>query len=217
MNYRLTGIRGHLAYVPLPDVEDGQNGGAGDGAADKGVTDGAGAEYKAPASQADLDRIIGERVARERAKFADYGDLKTKAAAHDQALEAAKTEQEKAVDAARKEGEQTATERSHARLVGAEARALAAEAKFRNPAIAVRSIDLAGVKVGADGEVDAEAIKAALKTLADSDPYLVDDGKPAVVKPRPDLSQGGGGATDDKPSVSAGRDLYRDRHGKKTA
>lgn len=36
-------------------------------------------EFKAPASQADLDRIIQDRVARERAKYADYDDLKATA------------------------------------------------------------------------------------------------------------------------------------------
>ncbi|WP_419704980.1 hypothetical protein [Promicromonospora sp. NFX87] len=35
--------------------------------------------YTPPASQADLDRIVAERLSRERAKFADYDDLKTKA------------------------------------------------------------------------------------------------------------------------------------------
>ena len=96
-----------------------------------------------------------------------------------------------------------------------EARALAAEAKFRNPALAVRAIDLTGVKVGDDGEVDADAIKAKLKTLSDAEPYLVDDGtKPA---PKADPSQGGGGGNDDGTSVSAGRDMYTAKHGKKSA
>jgi hypothetical protein len=33
------------------------------------------AEWTPPASQADLDRIIEKRLAREKAKFADYDDL----------------------------------------------------------------------------------------------------------------------------------------------
>jgi hypothetical protein len=36
-------------------------------------------EWTPPASQADLDRIIEERLARERAKFADYDELREKA------------------------------------------------------------------------------------------------------------------------------------------
>ena len=38
-----------------------------------------GSEFKAPASQADLDRIIQDRVARVKASYADYDDLKAKA------------------------------------------------------------------------------------------------------------------------------------------
>jgi hypothetical protein len=56
--------------------------------------------FTPPASQADLDRIIGERVARERGKFADYDDLKTKAAEYDKAAEATKSEIQKATERA---------------------------------------------------------------------------------------------------------------------
>lgn len=37
-----------------------------------------GTEFKAPATQADLDRIIQDRVARVKNQYADYDDLKTK-------------------------------------------------------------------------------------------------------------------------------------------
>lgn len=36
--------------------------------------------FKAPATQADLDRIVQDRVARERAKYADYDAVKAEAA-----------------------------------------------------------------------------------------------------------------------------------------
>lgn len=166
-------------------------GGAEDGAGDDKGDDGKGGDktFEPIASQADLDRILGERLARERAKFADYADLKTKAEAHDKALEAARTDQEKAVEAAKSEGRTEALTAANTRLVSAEARALAAEARFRNPALAVKAIDTSGIKVADDGTVDADAIKAALKTLADAEPYLIDDGKRAA--PKPDPSQGG--------------------------
>lgn len=48
--------------------------------------------FTPPVSQADLDKIIGERVARERAKYADYADMKAKAARLDAAEAASKTE-----------------------------------------------------------------------------------------------------------------------------
>lgn len=174
------------------------------------------AAYTPPATQDDLNRIVGERLAREREKYADYESLKEKAAAHDAAIEAAKTEAEKAVDAARKEGESTATERANARIVGAEARALAATEKFRNPAAAVKLLDLSGVTVGADGEVDADAIKTKLKALAESDPYLVDDGKKPA--PKPDPTQGGGGGGDKtRLGDLSGTELYDRLHPKKAS
>ena len=55
--------------------------------------------YTPPATQADLDRIIGERVARERAKYADYTDLKAKADRLAQLEEASKTEAQKQAEA----------------------------------------------------------------------------------------------------------------------
>ncbi|WRS29616.1 hypothetical protein U6G28_08820 [Actinomycetaceae bacterium MB13-C1-2] len=51
-----------------------------------------------PASQEALDKIIGERVNRERSKYADYEDLKKKAAEFDAIEEAQKTEAQKQAD-----------------------------------------------------------------------------------------------------------------------
>jgi hypothetical protein len=52
----------------------------GAGTAPAGEPNDQGSTYTPPATQADLDRIIGDRVARERGKYADYDDLKAKAA-----------------------------------------------------------------------------------------------------------------------------------------
>lgn len=49
-------------------------------------------------SQDDLNRIIADRVSRERNKFADYKDLKAKAAKLDEIEEANKSELQKATD-----------------------------------------------------------------------------------------------------------------------
>ncbi len=192
-----------------------EDGGDGEGDKEKSGDKGAG-DFTAITSQADLDRIIGTRLARERESKADYDDLKKKATEYDKAMEAARTDQEKAVDAARKEGETAALDRANVRLVSAEARALAAEAKFRNPSLAARSIDLKDVKVNDDGSVDADAVKAKLKALSDSDPYLVDDGKKPA--PKPDQSQGGGrGTARGKLQDLDGDSLYDRLHPKKTS
>lgn len=53
-------------------------------------------------TQAELDAILGDRLARERAKFADYDALREKAGKYDAQEEAGKTELQKATDKAAK-------------------------------------------------------------------------------------------------------------------
>ena len=53
-------------------------------------------EENAVFTQEDVDRIVGDRLSRERAKYADYDALKEKAARWDAAEEANKTELQKA-------------------------------------------------------------------------------------------------------------------------
>lgn len=56
--------------------------------------------FTPPASQDEFNRIIADRLSRERAKFADYDDLKTKAGEFDKLTEAQKTDAQKANDRA---------------------------------------------------------------------------------------------------------------------
>lgn len=51
-------------------------------------------------TQADIDRIIGDRLAREKAKYADYEEIKAKAEKYDAAEEAQKSELQKATERA---------------------------------------------------------------------------------------------------------------------
>ena len=51
-------------------------------------------------TQDELNKIVGERLARERDKYSDYDELKKKAAAFDEAQEAQKSELQKAQDRA---------------------------------------------------------------------------------------------------------------------
>lgn len=110
-------------------------------------------------TQADVDRIVSERVARERAKFADYGDLKKRAAA-------AMTEQERAVAEAEQRGAKSATDKVSARLVRAEFRAAAANRVDPDALAAyLEDVDLRKF-VGDDGEPDVKAIEARIGKLA---------------------------------------------------
>lgn len=62
------------------------------------ATQGAPAEPERTFTQAEMDAIIGDRLKRERAKYADYDELKDKAQQYDAAQEAAKSDLEKAVE-----------------------------------------------------------------------------------------------------------------------
>lgn len=53
-------------------------------------------EFKPITSQDDLNKVIADRVQRERAKYADYKDVKAKAAKLDEIEQASLTEAEKA-------------------------------------------------------------------------------------------------------------------------
>lgn len=63
---------------------------------DNNATQGATAEKTF--TQAEMDAIIGERLARERSKYADYDEMKAKAAKYDEVEEANKSELQKAVE-----------------------------------------------------------------------------------------------------------------------
>lgn len=169
--------------------------------ADPPASDPPPATFEPITSQEDFDRRLGERLGRERAKFADYDELKGKAQKYDEGVEAAKSEHEKAVEEARKEGAQSAATTANARLIKAEARAQAAQAGFRSLSD-VALLDLSSVTVNDSGEVDVDAIKAKLKELSDAEPWRITDGS-GNPNPRPDHSQGGGGGGGDRPGSVA--------------
>lgn len=62
-------------------------------AGDSSDTEGAESQFKPPASQEELDRIIQSRLDRDRKRFADYDDVKAKAGRVDE-LEAVKVDLE---------------------------------------------------------------------------------------------------------------------------
>lgn len=76
----------------MADEPKKQDEGSGDGGGDGGNEP----EFKAPATQAEFDRMVSARIARERGKFADYEELKSKAGQFDQLEEKNKTELERA-------------------------------------------------------------------------------------------------------------------------
>lgn len=139
--------------------------------------------------QAAVDRIVSERVARERKKYEGFDELKAKAARFDEIEAQNATELEKAVKAADTAARADVSGKANAILISAEVRALAAEFGFNDPRdAAVQLRDrLSGIKVTEDGEVDSSAAKALVDELAKSKPYLV---KTGLGRPQPLPGQG---------------------------
>jgi hypothetical protein len=164
------------------DADAAAKAGAGDG---KG---GAGAEKTF--TQAELDEIIGKRLARERKDWLRQLEDETKKAAMTEG-EKLKTEKE---EAEKKAASAEAAANKRAIRAEAKVQALAAGIKAERLDHALKLADLAEITVGDDGEPDANAVKKAIDAIVKDFPEIV---TPAV-----GASKGGsdfsGGAKDDK-------------------
>lgn len=94
-------------------ASDTGNSGTGS-AGNTGGNDG-GAEFQPITSQEQLNKLIGERINSVKTKYADYGDLKAKAAKFDEAENAAKTELQKLTED--RDGHKTRADRAEAALM----------------------------------------------------------------------------------------------------
>lgn len=141
-------------------------------------------------TQEEFDAKIAERLARDRKKYSDYDDVKTKLADFEKADEerrkAAMTEQERLqaekAESDRKAQEaetkaQQALEAANQRLVKAEFRVLARELGVRPDALddAFVLADKSAVKVGEDGTV--EGVKDVIEALIKAKPFLAEQAK----------------------------------------
>lgn len=188
----------------LPDPEGAEGGDGGQGGSGGGGKADDGKDYKPPATQADLDRIITDRIARERAKFADYDDLKTKAAEADRLRQEQETASEKAVREAREQAKVEAQREAAPGLVAAEFRAaLAGRLSTEQRDALIEDINPERY-LTEDGKVDVAKVQARADILA-----------PPRKGPKPDPSQGGSGTGSATPSVARGRELFENRRGAK--
>lgn len=177
-------------YVPIPDPDGGPaggDGGAGGGAGDGTPTGDTGAGEGDTAktfTQADLDQIVKDRLARETKKYADYNDLKAKATRLAEIEAGQASETEKAVKKAQDETRAAVAREYGEKAAGATilAHLKAAGVKDEDADAMVDDLNLSKY-VGDDGVLDAEAIT---KTLARITP------KPADAL---DLGQGGSGGS----------------------
>lgn len=147
--------------------------------------------------QADVDRIVSERLAREKAKYADYDDVKAKAEQFDAVQAAQQTELERAQSEnvkLQKERDDIAAEQAADRRRNALERA-ASKAKFHDPSDAASQIDASRLEVDANGAItNADALVAEIAT---SKPYLVagDATPPGTPPPTPGVDAGPKGDT----------------------
>ena len=156
----------------------GGDGGAGDGAGGEGGEggEGGGSSFRAPRDQAEFDRMVSDRIRRERSKFADYDELKGKATKFDE-LEAANRTELETEQAARQAAEAAAaaatanaeeTLRRSAVLVAA-SKANAADPGDVYALLTKEQKD--ALTIGDDGQVT--GAEDAVKALLGAKPHLV--------------------------------------------
>lgn len=136
-------------------------------------------------TQADVDRIVQERLAKEKGKYADYDELKAKAAKVDELETSKKSDLDKLTEQI--EG----LKRSQA---DTEARALRAEVATAKGLNAAQAKRLAGT-TREELEADADEIIEAFPVSKESDSTKP---SPPSRQPKPDLR--GGGDPNDEPT-----------------
>ncbi|WP_342480410.1 scaffolding protein [Paenibacillus sp. FSL L8-0340] len=191
-------------FIPFYNADNG-GGEGGSGGGEGGEGKPPKVEFSAE-QQAELNRVIAERVDRERKKFGDYDELKTKLTALEQAeaerakaelteterlaadLEAARTKAQEAEDRGA-----AAIVTANKRLINAEFKALAREKNVPADrlASALKLADLSNASV--DDEGNAVGVKEAVEALIAAEPYLV-----AETKPKPIGVSGGGNPDEDE-------------------
>lgn len=155
--------------------------------------------YTPPATQDDLNRIVEQRLARERGKYADYDDLKAKAAKFDEADQASKSEMQKLQDAVAERDKTIADLPTAVRKQAISFASAATKAGFLDPEDALVFID-------AD-LADADAVKAALEDLAERKPHLVRVEKtPKKLATRPKAKTGDDGKGSDETEDLTGKE-----------
>jgi len=159
----------------------------------------------APAAltQGDLDRIVTDRVAREKAKYVGFDDFKAKATKFDESEAAKAPELERIRTAALKEGGDAArAELTHERVL--DKIEVAAAGKFTD--IEDARLHLAkrvDEFIGKDGAIDATAISAAVKKPLTEKPHLA--AKTSTTVPSPGwVGIGAGGSSTGDEGVQPG-------------
>jgi hypothetical protein len=183
--------------------EDTQNDDTGDGNDDAGKSDAGGNDagdekFQAITSQEELDRIVGRRLNKERARFADYDQLKDKAKKYDELDEQNKSELEKAQARAEAAEKAAADARDEAKATRLRSAVIseAVTQKAAKPDQVFRLIDASEFDLDDDGQPkNASAVVGAF--LAEN-PHMVDGGTNGAGKQGADQGTRSGGKGDDQ-------------------
>jgi hypothetical protein len=154
---------------PLPPVKGAQE---PDG-------EGEGGDGAKTVPQSEVDRIVKDRLARERAKFADYDDLKAKAARADELEAAGQTELERLQAQVKTLEQERDAAKADADTARSDAQNLKVEAEIRkalpqdvvDPDVFLKLLPRDQVTVGDDGQVTGH--EDAIKALSEAHPFLV--------------------------------------------
>lgn len=135
-------------------------------------------------TQAQLDELIAKRIERERKKFADYDEIKAKAAEYEAQLQAQREAEMTEVEKAQEQAKQFETQlqeltaqleversASHQQAIKNEFIKVASSANIIDIDAAMALSDLSAVEIGEDGKVN--GVDDVIKTLVENKPYLV--------------------------------------------
>lgn len=158
--------------------EDGTPDGGGDGGEQP-------PGFKPPATQDEFDRMVANRLNRERQKFADYDELKEKAAKFDEADAASKSEVQRLQDQLADRDAKLADLPKQARSEAIRFASKATAKGFHDPEDALLFIEV-------DDLSDGAAVDQALDELAERKPHLLRSSEPVRKKPAARKKPAGG-------------------------
>lgn len=142
-------------------IEDDDESGDDDGAEDLGD------KGKQALDRMKTARNDAKKLAKERE--AEIAELKRQLAAKD------KSPEENEIEQARAEARAEATTAANARVIRSEVKSAAA-GKLRNPALAIKLLDLTDFDVDENGDVDTDQIQEAISDLLEENPELAAQG-----------------------------------------
>lgn len=172
---------------------DGDGSGGGDGT-QTGAQDGAQPPaYTPPQSQADFDRAVESRLARQKQQLiSEYGGdaatVKQQLEDYQKHLDSQKTDHDKALEAARAEAAGETRTKFLGRIVSSEVKVAATAAGFTDPGDVLAF--LKSEELVKDDEPDEDAIKKAIDKLATDKPYLLKTGTKPTPRTRPKPGEG---------------------------